>query len=47
MLYKINNALKKALRLLRQEHLEPLYKEANLEVDNDFEGTSLDGVEQD
>ena len=50
--YLINNhiknrseVIKKALYLLQQKELEACYKEANREIENDFENTNLDGIE--
>lgn len=46
--HKIKNrseVIKTALYLLQQKELEAYYKEANQEINNDFENTNLDGIE--
>jgi antitoxin ParD1/3/4 len=46
--HKIKNrseVIKEALYLLQQRELEACYKEANPEIEKDFEITNLDGIE--
>lgn len=40
-----SEVIKEALYLLQQRELEACYKEANQELVNDFESTTLDGIE--
>jgi len=42
-----SEVIKKALYLLQQVQLEACYEEANQEIDNDFEITTTDGLEED
>lgn len=41
-----SEVIKEALYLLQQKQLEVYYEEANQEVDVAYEGTSLDGLEE-
>lgn len=41
-----SEVIRKALYLLRQSELEACYKEANQEIDESFEITTLDGIEE-
>lgn len=41
-----SEVIKEALYLLQQKQLEAQYKEANQEIDQAFENTSLDGIEE-
>lgn len=41
-----SEVIKKALFSLRQAELEICYREANQEIDPAFEGTNLDGIEE-
>lgn len=46
--HKIKNrseVIKEALYLLQQRELETCYREANQDIDHDFENTNLDGIE--
>jgi antitoxin ParD1/3/4 len=40
-----SEVINKALYLLQQAQLENCYREANKEIDNEFEKTALDGLE--
>jgi len=40
-----SEVIKEALYLLQQRELEACYKEANQEIEHDFEYTNLDGIE--
>ena len=40
-----SEVIRKALYLLQQTQLEACYREANQELDNDFEITNSDGLE--
>lgn len=42
-----SEVIKEALYLLQQKYLEVCYKEASKEVDNAFEITNTDGLEED
>lgn len=42
-----SEVIKEALYLLQQKHLEVCYKEASKEVDDAFEITNTDGLEED
>ena len=41
-----SEAIREALYLLQKMQLEAYYQEANQELDDDFETTSLDGIEE-
>ena len=41
-----SEVVSKALHLLQQIQLEAYYKEANQEIDSDFETTTLDGLDE-
>lgn len=41
-----SEVIREALRLLQQVQLEACYQEANQELDDDFETTALDGIEE-
>lgn len=41
-----SEVIKEAVYLLQQKELEACYKEANQEIDTDFENTTLDGIEE-
>jgi antitoxin ParD1/3/4 len=41
-----SEVIKAALHLLQQVELESCYREANQEIDDDFEVTSLDGLDE-
>ncbi len=41
-----SEVIREALRLLQQAQLESCYQEANQEIDNDFEVTTQDGIEE-
>jgi antitoxin ParD1/3/4 len=41
-----SEVIKEAIRLLQQAQLEAYYQEASQEIDNDFDVTSLDGIEE-
>ena len=41
-----SEVIKEALYLLQQVQLESCYQEANQEINDDFEITSLDGIEE-
>ena len=48
--HKIKNrseVIKEALYLLQQRELEAYYREANQEIDLNFENTTFDGIEKD
>jgi antitoxin ParD1/3/4 len=40
-----SEVIKKALYLLEQKELEASYKNANHEIEHDFENTNLDGID--
>ena len=40
-----SEVIREALYLLQQKELEACYKEANPEIESDFECTNLDGIE--
>ena len=40
-----SEVIQEALYLLQQKELETYYKEANQEINQDFENTNLDGIE--
>lgn len=42
-----SEVIREALRLLQQKQLEVYYREASQEVDNDFDITLSDGLEED
>lgn len=42
-----SDVIKKALHLLQQTQLEACYHSANQEIDNAFDITTLDGLEED
>lgn len=42
-----SDVIKEALYLLQQKELEACYKEANQEIDPEFENTISDGIEND
>jgi len=42
-----SEVIKKALYLLQQLQLEACYREANQEIDQDFDNTLLDGLDED
>lgn len=41
-----SEVIREAIHLLQQAELEAYYKEANHEIDDDFEITMLDGLEE-
>lgn len=41
-----SEVIREALHLLQQVQLEAYYQEANQEIDNDFEITTSDGIEE-
>lgn len=42
-----SEVIRDALRLLQQVQLEACYREANKEIDDDFEVTTIEGLDED
>lgn len=42
-----SEVIREAIYLLQQSQLEACYREANQEIDNDFDITTSDGIEED